>query len=579
MLVDQIVQSWYQGDGKDKTDIAQEAFNSVKKHLENSSALSREEKAILGKSTSLADVEKAVADAFARYETKGEGSKTRKWLQKASECICHYGKVLDVFVQHYPEYVSLAWGLMKLLFITVVNHGETLRLLAKSLHDVSQRLPRIEHLSKLYPTKRMRLAIEGLYSCIMEFLLIAHAWCNESKFRHIYHSLTRPHELRYNDLLERITTYTNNISELATVGSQTELRIMHDTQSEKLNNIIESLQTIENTRKAQIDGLNCAISRLETSSRDHGRKLDLIMQWLEASGLTINDLLTSIEAFHSIQTSAQLDTNQTLSAPQLSQALSTFLQQFEDPDQLYKNHLFLRNRRASGRGSTTSTNEFWLSSKLSRWSSSQQSSLAIIRGTFTTRWTIQDFAVDVIQAVTMSTIPALWVLGSTHKARKNAMFDTTDLMRYLACQALQLAGTVTTEKQISLRHSQLENAKSIKEWLDLFKLIVQDSKGQIYLVIDLATVHSRAKKLDELNFIHQLSQMLSEISDQKSLVSVKVILLAYEVDWLRLIPKDVYDRLVPVKIAGGKGLQGKKMRQAVNTRILPRQRGKKKGRV
>lgn len=101
----------------DKADIAQEAFKSVKKHFEQSNSLSTDEKALLGKKSSLQDVEKAVSDAFAKYEAKSEASKTRKWLLKASESICHYGQVLDVFVQHHPEYVSLAWGLMKVMFI------------------------------------------------------------------------------------------------------------------------------------------------------------------------------------------------------------------------------------------------------------------------------------------------------------------------------------------------------------------------------------------------------------------------------------------------------------------------------
>ncbi|KAF5599432.1 hypothetical protein FPANT_3409 [Fusarium pseudoanthophilum] len=496
MSVDQVFQSWYKGDDANKADIAQEAFKSVKKHFEQSNSLSSDEKTLLGKKSSLQDVENAVSDAFAKYEAKSEASKTRKWLQKASESICHYGQVLDVFVQHHPEYVSLAWGLMKVMFISVVNHGETLKLLSKSLFEVAQRLPRIEHLSALYPTKNMKLAIESLYSCIMEFLLIAHSWCNESKFKHIYHSFTRPHELRYSDLLQRIETCTDNINELATVGSQTELRVMHNTQSTKLNEIILSLQTSEKTRQAQIDGLNCAISRLEISSRDHDRKLDLIMQWLEASGLTINDLLTKIETFHSIQTSAQLDTNQKLSSLQLSQALATFSQSLEDPKSLYKHHLFLRNRRASGRGAAISTNEFWLSPKLARWSSCPHSSLAIIRGSFTTRWAIQDFAIDIIQAATMMSIPAIWVLGSANKTSSNAMLSPVDLVRYLTYQALQIEGTVTTEKQMSLRHSQLEEAKTSQDWLELFKLIMQDLGGQIYVIVDLATIPLDPKALD-----------------------------------------------------------------------------------
>ncbi|KAF5666707.1 hypothetical protein FDENT_12290 [Fusarium denticulatum] len=531
MSVDQVFQLWYKGDDANKADIAQEAFKSVKKHFEESNSLSSDEKALLVKKSTLQDVEKAVSDAFAKYEAKSEASKTRKWLLKASESICHYGQVLDVFVQHHPEYVSLAWGLMKVMFISVVNHGETLKLLSKSLFEVAQRLPRIEHLSALYPTKNMKLAMESLYSCIMEFLLIAHSWCNESKFKHIYHSFTRPHELRYGDLLQRIETCTGNINELATVGSQTELRVMHNTQSSKLNEIILSLQTSEKTRQAQIDGLNCAISRLEISSRDHDRKLDLIMQWLEASGLTINDLLTKIEsmghlkmlqgsvanidqAFHSIQTSAQLDTNQKLSSLQLSQALATFSQSLEEPRSLYKHHLFLRNRRASGRGATVTTNEFWLSPKLARWSSCPHSSLVIIRGSFTTRWAIQDFAIDIVQAVTMMSILAIWVLGSANKTTSNAMLSPVDLM--------------------SLRHSQLEEAKTSQDWLALFKLIMQGLGGQIYVIVDLATVTSGSKGSGQVNLIYQLNEMLEDLSNKRlqkgSQTRVKIILLVYDPD-------------------------------------------------
>jgi hypothetical protein len=133
-----------------------------------------------------------------------------------------------------------------------VNHGETLKLLAKSISQIAARLPRFKLVSKLYPTAQMRLAIETLYSCLLEFLIRAHGWCNESKLSHFYHSYTRPHELRYKDLLERVTACSNNIIELAAIGSQAELHLMHNTQD---------------------------------------RKLDLIISLLEASGLTINDLV------------------------------------------------------------------------------------------------------------------------------------------------------------------------------------------------------------------------------------------------------------------------------------------------
>jgi hypothetical protein len=36
-------------------------------------------------------------------------------MEQVSERVHYYGNIMDVLVQHHPEYVSLAWGTMKLL--------------------------------------------------------------------------------------------------------------------------------------------------------------------------------------------------------------------------------------------------------------------------------------------------------------------------------------------------------------------------------------------------------------------------------------------------------------------------------
>lgn len=54
------------------------------------------------------------------YESKRSNSSARKWLQKFSRRVTHYSNILDVFVQHHPEYVALVWGAMKFLFL--VSH-------------------------------------------------------------------------------------------------------------------------------------------------------------------------------------------------------------------------------------------------------------------------------------------------------------------------------------------------------------------------------------------------------------------------------------------------------------------------
>lgn len=76
------------------------------------------------------DLQQAVNKSMAKYDSHRKTSAAGTWLVCFSQKITFYGEVLDVFVQHHPEYVSLAWGAMKFLFtvshlvsLVVVPHG------------------------------------------------------------------------------------------------------------------------------------------------------------------------------------------------------------------------------------------------------------------------------------------------------------------------------------------------------------------------------------------------------------------------------------------------------------------------
>ena len=73
----------------------------------------------------------------------------------------------------------------------------------------------------------MLCSVELLYAHIIQFLIRAYDWYREGTFRHILHSITRPSELRYQDLLEHIAACSRNIEQLAAAGSQVEIREMH----------------------------------------------------------------------------------------------------------------------------------------------------------------------------------------------------------------------------------------------------------------------------------------------------------------------------------------------------------------
>lgn len=66
--------------------------------------------------SSLEDIEAAVLAAKAKYEGRTH-SPVRKALANFSATFMYYSKIGDMFAQQHPEYTSLAWGTMKLLFV------------------------------------------------------------------------------------------------------------------------------------------------------------------------------------------------------------------------------------------------------------------------------------------------------------------------------------------------------------------------------------------------------------------------------------------------------------------------------
>lgn len=99
--------------------------------------------------------------------------------------------------------------------------------LAKALSQIADVLPRVKLATILYPTDKMKTAVEQLYAHLLRFFIRANDWYRASTISHIVHSITRPAELRYKDLVEAIAEYSRRIDNLALSGSQAELRDMH----------------------------------------------------------------------------------------------------------------------------------------------------------------------------------------------------------------------------------------------------------------------------------------------------------------------------------------------------------------
>lgn len=93
-------------------EIISNAYNKAKANFSNELTKDEFKRIWLREKASMADVVGAFTDLKQKYENKPE-SKARKWLVIFFEKITYYGAILDVLVQQYPEYASLAWGTMK----------------------------------------------------------------------------------------------------------------------------------------------------------------------------------------------------------------------------------------------------------------------------------------------------------------------------------------------------------------------------------------------------------------------------------------------------------------------------------
>jgi hypothetical protein len=71
--------------------------------------------ALLAGCNSLPDLLELVEESKRKYEHRRGANKCRKWLSAVSSRLLHYSNVMDMLAQHHPEYVALAWGMLKFL--------------------------------------------------------------------------------------------------------------------------------------------------------------------------------------------------------------------------------------------------------------------------------------------------------------------------------------------------------------------------------------------------------------------------------------------------------------------------------
>ncbi|QPC74694.1 hypothetical protein HYE68_005446 [Fusarium pseudograminearum] len=450
--------------------------------------------------SSIQDIQSLAQESFAKYSDEKRFPKAKKWLQRVTSKIHHYGNIMDVLAQHHPEYVSLAWGAMKLVLV--------------AMSQIADSLPRVELATVLYPTDSMRQAVSNLYANLVRFFIRAHEWCQEGTLRHLLHSITRPPELRYQDLLEDITANSREIDLLATASARVEIRDI----SLKLNSIVTKLDHFQSSSSSSVFQTN-------------------------------QNIIAKLDSFHALHSSALLDTNQRLSDLQFSQIMSHIQDgKLGDPLEAFRYNVSVQIRHDRIKVYET-TNEFWQSPKLHAWSTAPESRVAIVKGGLRARHASRKFCVNIIKQLQSKNIPVIWALRGAQNESGDGRASSTDLFKHLILQAFKLSQDCTTESAMSLQCAQFHRANVEQDWLQLLGSALLRARTQVYVVIDLAVIDHNLLPSEGFSWFTAFQSLFAEMVKRSPRLQVKVLLLGNSVSFGAaedgVVPSDV---VIPVKV-------------------------------
>ncbi|KAE8452953.1 hypothetical protein EG329_012140 [Mollisiaceae sp. DMI_Dod_QoI] len=481
-----VIPHWYQPDPTDcSLDPARSAFEQALEVFDKELTKDHHKKAIAKNSLGMNDMLKTVKNAQTTYDTTRKDSKVRERLGIFGSRLLYYGNIIEVLAQHHPEYVALAWGAMKFVFVTFMNHEATISALTKALCQIGDSLPRLELAIILYPTKRMMQAVAELYAYVIKFLIRAQNWYKENKLEHAWHSFSRPVDIRYKDLIEEIRVRSETITALAVTGSQAEQRDMH-------------------------------------------RKLQMELEHNQALRREVQEIKTLIISYQSINSNVLLDTNRRVSDIQLNQIIN-FVSKIPllDPVKSFQESLFMRKRRLI-KSSNHKADFSWLISHLQSWSSATRSFLIIVQGTFRSRFEMKDLSTDLVQLFRNSRVSVLWALNvgpSSDDMEKKP--SSIDLLKSLTSQALRLPEINPTEAFVASSCARFQRATTEDDWLSLLGSVLA-GLNEVYIVIDIEMLSSSLAELSEdFSWPLALIKLFQELRRRGSATLVKVAMITY----------------------------------------------------
>ncbi|KAL9112820.1 MAG: hypothetical protein Q9227_002897 [Pyrenula ochraceoflavens] len=475
--------------------LAEETYKNAVSLFNSKYTSSHDKKKWLSNKDSLQDVEDALLEAKARYDSR-TSSRARQQINRVSAGLMYYANIMDMLVQHHPEYVSLGWGTMKLTFVLVLNHEELVTELSKALANVCNTLPRTQLHLVLYPSERMKRAVEELYALLICFYQRALRWYEKNRLKHVVQALIRPFRLAFGDLVERINSQARAIESLAITMAHQEIRsiyvLVQECMSEQkhlgLNHrnverrVNDVQQVQDQTLKLLVNMQQMLICRFQAN--EVSQKLTDAAHQSVNSGLLLNTQRMTRETQVALM----------IAAASASELLS--------PKESLRRRLALCSQRRVN--SSLDLNDVLRSPAFRSWLLRAESSLLIVSDNMSMRSESRVAGTYLTELIKSSTAPILWALQGPN--RRECPESTSDLLKYLTMQALQIDPNKVGENvSQNFNAALVASASSEDDWIRVLKNIMTSLPG-LFIVIEADALRSsgrdEAHVLEFLRLLH-----------------------------------------------------------------------------
>ncbi|KAH7142221.1 hypothetical protein EDB81DRAFT_948357 [Dactylonectria macrodidyma] len=326
---------------------------------------------------------------------------------------------------------------------TFLNHEATISTLADGLTQVATALPRTGLSLILYPTPRMKRAVAQLYAHIIKFLLRAKSWYEEHWLKHVWHSLSRPVELRFTGLLSDIESLSVAVDNLAAHGSRAEQREMHQ----------------------KVDFSNTELVTLRGEVRVAQEMIKSLTSLLSSSFVNTDNTISHIQLLGMIQ-----------AQPNMPQS---------DPMITYQYNLSMRNRRVRQKLSPGTFPSY--TPALRPWSHAANSSLLVLQCPVGSRNSSKDLAVSIVEVLMTAGVPTLWALDSSADSDTTRLQSTDEVLKYLLKQATVLFLSNKTESAAASLKTQIEQRNDAPDLALLLGACLRNTPV-VYIVVDIEAI-------------------------------------------------------------------------------------------